>query len=164
MMLPARAERRVLRVEAVDVLEREDFQAAGRFGRQRTLPVIEVQPRIRRQHGVVAGHRGRVRSGHSMPGHDDGVFAQSRPQDFIPADDPPPVCRKITADSLGEIGLQFRRVANPQLPSPRLHRGGCVPFIPDHLIAANVNLAARKQLHDFGQHALEKIECCRFQD
>src|ERR1700675_1841271 len=70
---------------------------------------------------------------------------------------------EVTADPLSEMRLQRLGIVNTEFLCARLHLRGCIPFVLDRLVAADVHVPRGKQLHDFAEHVLDKTEGLRFE-
>ena len=95
-----------------------------------------------------------------MPRHDItvGVRRESAFENLIPADELAALGVEELLDALDEISLQRVFVLHAELLHARLDPGRRLPLIFHRLIATDVDVFARKELHDFGEHVLEERE------
>ena len=99
-----------------------------------------------------------MRSGGTVPRHDDCILIETRAQYLVPSDQSPAVSRQIAADLLREMRLQVIRVLDPERACPRLHGRRFLPLSFDGFVAADVDVATREQFHHLVQHILEERE------
>src|SRR4030042_2368018 len=106
----------------------------------------------------MAGSGGLDPPGDSPPRHDRGVGRTPPPQDLAPADQPFSFARKERFDPLDEIALQLVLAFKPLSLHPLLALDAVLPAQLGDLIPADVDEIAGKEVDDFGQHILEKLE------
>src|SRR5688572_5560285 len=150
--------RRRHRVEAIHRFEIDDASAARWLAGAGALSVVEVQHGPRRKDRIVArGSRGEC-SVDPAPGHHRGIGCETAFEDLIPADQPPPVRGEKAPNALHEVALQRVLVRDSALAHPLLHLRRALPLILHGLVAADVDILARKELHHLAEDVLEEDE------
>ena len=144
-------------LESVNHLQRQRVAAARRQV-ARALPVIQVQIRRRREHGVVAGLGRGDGAVDAAPRHDGRVGRNAALEDFIPADDAAAFRLDELGHALDEVALQVMRVGDAELLHARLDARRLLPLRLDRFVAADVDVLAGEDVDDFGQHVFEELE------
>src|SRR5258706_16144895 len=116
MLAFALGELRRHRLEAIDALEgREHAKPARRLVGTSSLAVVEIENRIRREHGVVALCRSCECAVDAAPRHDHRGAREVALEDLVPTDEAPAALVEEASNAIREIGLQARRIGDAEL-------------------------------------------------
>ena len=145
-------------IVGIHLLQRQVAADGFGFLELGVLVVVEVAPGLGRHHHVVA-HRGGLDAAFgTAPRHHGGVGGQAAFQDFVPAQQGAAVFVEEALDAGDQITLQLFRRVQPFLLHPLLAEPAVGPVALRGLIAADMDVLRRENIHDFEQDRFQELE------
>ena len=145
-------------VEVVDLFEGEEASDGVGFVFGVGLVVVEVEGVVGRHDYVVLGFGGGDPTCLASPAHDSGSGGESAFEDFIPADEVSAFAGEVFVHLADEPALHFVFVFESAFFDELLDSWACFPFIFGAFVAADVDVFAGEDRHDFVEDVLEKFD------
>ncbi len=147
--------RRVIDIDAVDG---QVAAPAFRLADRRVLNLVQVATVARCHHGVVPLPDGLEAALGPPPRHDRGVRGQAAFQDLVPADEPASVGVQEPLDAAHQVALELFHVFQPLFLHPALTVRTVVPMALPGLVATDMDILRREQVHHLGKHIFQQLE------
>ena len=146
---------RIVRIHAVQ----RQIAANGKRSMLRVLLIVVDIAVVARRHYHLVLHLRSLNAAHfASPRHHGGVRRQSALQNLVPADDALSLAVHEPLNAMDEPALQLVFVLQIQFLYQRLAARTNLPRLLRTLVAADVYILAREQIHHLRQHVLQEFE------